>query len=135
MISIKNCFYLAIIVFMALVSCNIKTGDNISVQNENVEELAENLKNIEVEIEGMTCEIGCARLIQSRLSKTDGIKFAQVSFEDKLGNISYDKNKISKDKIIEEIQKVAGGDTYKVLAIREVTSFSMQKIDTVSIFN
>lgn len=135
MMNIKNGFYFSIFVLVALVSCNKNTGENVSVRNEKVEVIAENLKNIEVEIEGMTCEIGCARLIQSRLSKTNGIKFVQVSFENKLGDISYDENIISKKEIMEEIEKVAGGDTYKVLAINEVASFSMQKIDTVRILN
>jgi Cu+-exporting ATPase len=135
MINIKYGFYFSIFVLVALISCNKNTGENVSVRNENVEVIAENIKNIEVEIEGMTCEIGCARLIQSRLSKTDGIKFVQVSFENKLGDISYDENIISKKEIMEEIEKVAGGDTYKVVAIKEVASFSMQKIDTVRILN
>jgi len=84
----------------------------------------EEIKNIEVDIEGMTCEIGCARLIQSKLYKTEGVKFADISFENKLGKISFDVNKVSVDEIKEEIQKIAGGDLYKVVKSREVESFS-----------
>ncbi len=94
-------------------------------KNEAVAEkvLAENLKKVEVKIKGMTCEIGCARLIQSKLYKADGVKFAKVSFADSIGNITYDANKISEIEIKNIIQKVAGGDLYKVVGIIEVENF------------
>ena len=42
-------------------------------QEVKTEQIAVDYKSIEVEIEGMTCEIGCARTIQSKLSKLDGV--------------------------------------------------------------
>ncbi|MCK4561612.1 MAG: cation transporter [Flavobacteriaceae bacterium] len=86
-------------------------------------DLVENLKNIEVQIKGMTCEIGCARLIQSKLYKTKGIKFAKVSFTDSIGNITYDANKTSIAEIKNTIQDIADGNLYKVVDISEVVSF------------
>ena len=86
--------------------------------------ISENLKNLEVQIDGMTCEIGCARLIQSKLYKAEGIKFAQVSFEDSLGIITYDANRISQTEIKDVIQNVAGGDLYRVVTVNEVVSFT-----------
>jgi len=132
--SFKKVFYFTLLV-AGLVACNTKKEEKIEAPLEKVEEIAQNLKNVEVEIEGMTCEIGCARLIQSKLSKTDGVTFVQVSFEDKLGTISFDENKISQQKIKEEIQKIAGGDMYKVLDIREVDNFSPFKKDTIGEIN
>ena len=122
--SFKKVFYFTLL-FAGLVACNTKQE----------EEVAQNLKNVEVQIEGMTCEIGCARLIQSKLSKTDGVTFVEVSFVDKFGNITFDANKISNEKIKEEIQKIAGGDTYKVIEIKEVTNFKPFKKDTISAVN
>jgi len=96
--------------------------ENTKVKTEKL--LTENLKNIEVQIQGMTCEIGCARLIQSKLYKAKGIKFAKVSFADSLGNITYDANRISDKEIKNIIQNVAGGDLYKVVEITEVENFN-----------
>lgn len=120
----KNIYPFLIVILMLFISCN--TSEKKEVNTEINKEIAdtENIKNIEVDIEGMTCEIGCARLIQSKLYKTDGVKFAEVSFENKLGKISFDANKISTEEIKERIHKIAGGDLYKVTKSREVESFT-----------
>ena len=77
-------------------------------------------KSLEVEIEGMTCEIGCARTIQSKLSKVDGVTYSKVNFEAKKGQFTYDENKISKEDIINKINGIAGGDLYKVTKTAEI---------------
>ena len=99
-----------------------KKGGDVKIVKKK--EIAENVKNIEVDIEGMTCEIGCAKLIQSKLYKTEGVKFAEINFENKKGKISFNANKISTDEIKKEIQKIAGGDLYKVTHSKEVESFT-----------
>ena len=120
---LKNVFPF-LIVFL-VISCNTSINNKETKITKNQEVVSvEDIKNIEVDIEGMTCEIGCARLIQSKLYKTDGVTFADISFENKLGKISFDVNKVSVDEIKEEIQKIAGGDLYKVVKSREVESFS-----------
>ena len=96
-----------------------KNTDSTIVEKK---ELTKNLNHIKVDIKGMTCEIGCARLIQSKLYKTDGITFAKISFADSSGVISFDQNRISTDDIKKIIQKTAGGDIYSVVGIEEVKS-------------
>ena len=120
---IINKILFVVVLSIFFISCgNDKTE---AEKNEAVAEkvLAENVKNIEVQIKGMTCEIGCARLIQSKLYKADGVKFAKVSFADSIGNITYDANRISETEIKNVIQKVAGGDLYKVVGMTEVENF------------
>lgn len=80
---------------------------------------AENLKEIEVGIDGMTCQIGCAKTIESKLSKMEGINSVSVSFEDKLGKIVYDANKVSQEEITKKITGIAGGETYSVISVKE----------------
>ncbi len=118
----KIVYILVISLFFLSCSKDKPQANEESVISEKI--LAENLKNIVVDIKGMTCEIGCARLIQSKLYKTDGIKYAKVSFEDSIGNITFDANKISQVEIKNIIQKIAGGDLYKVDKINEVDNFS-----------
>lgn len=81
---------------------------------KNEKELAVNVKKIEMNIEGMTCEIGCAKTIESKLSKTEGINIVSISFDDKNGIIEYDANKTDRDKIVAVVEEIAGGDLYKV---------------------
>lgn len=83
-------------------------------------EVAQNLQHVKVEIKGMTCEIGCARLIQSKLYKADGITFAKISFEDSSGIISYDQNRITPEQVKNVIENTAGGGIYQVAAIEEI---------------
>ncbi len=65
-------------------------------------------------IEGMTCAIGCAKTIESKLAGMDGVKKASVDFEKKSATVEYDSAKQSPEKIAEAVEAVAGGDTYKV---------------------
>ncbi len=77
----------------------------------------QDLRQVKVEIKGMTCEIGCARLIQSKLYKADGVTFAKISFEDSSGIVSFDQNRINEDGIKAIIENTAGGDIYSVASI------------------
>lgn len=85
-----------------------------TIVDVETKEVAANLKSIEVEIEGMTCEIGCARTIQSKLSKVKGVTYAKVDFESKKGQFTFDTNKISENDIVTKINGIAGGDLYSV---------------------
>jgi len=123
-VKIINKILYVVVVSLFFLSC---ANDKPQAKDESVKSeklLAEDIKNIEVEIKGMTCEIGCARLIQSKLYKTDGIKFAKVSFADSSGVITYDANRISQTGIKNVIQKIAGGDLYKVIEMNEVDNFT-----------
>jgi Cu+-exporting ATPase len=107
------------VVFITL-SCNKSFEKNnaksgVEIFNDSTRQA--DLRKVELSIEGMTCEIGCARTIQSKLSKTVGIKLATVNFEKKIGIVEYDKNKISEEQIVSVVEKIAGGDLYKVTDI------------------
>jgi len=104
-----------------LFSCNDAkkelTNDKTSIEKQ---EVAANYKTIEVEIEGMTCEIGCAKTIESKLSKTEGVTYSKVSFEDKIGQFTFDENKISQEDIAKKIAGIGGGALYKATKITEI---------------
>ena len=116
----KRILFIVAIVSFAFSCDNIKkdaVAGNSEIENSN---LAENIKNLEVGIEGMTCEIGCARTIQSKLSKVEGVSFAQVSFEHKKGQFTFDANMISQDEIVNKITGIGGGDLYTVSKVKEL---------------
>ena len=99
------------------VSCNnsdkLKSPDNAKEAD---------VKTVQLEIKGMTCEIGCAKLIQSKLYKTDGVSFAEVHFADSSGVVSYDANRLSEKDLVEAVEQAGGGDLYTVSSIVPVTS-------------
>lgn len=102
-----------LIISIVLFSCNEAKKEKL-IDKPKTEEIAANYKSIEVDIEGMTCEIGCARTIQSKLSKLDGVTYSKVDFESKKGQFTFDANIVSKDEIAKKIDGLAGGDLYSV---------------------
>jgi len=103
------------------ISCESKTeAKEEAKETLETDVVAQNLQQVKVDIKGMTCEIGCARLIQSKLYKTDGVTFAKISFEDSSGIVSFDQNRIGEDGIKAVIEKTAGGDIYSVTGIQKI---------------
>ena len=94
---------------MVLIGC--KTEDKKNDVKKEV--IAVNAQKVSLHISGMTCEIGCAKIIQSKLSKKEGIASAKVVFKDSLATVEYDANKISKKEIVAFVDGIAGGDLYK----------------------
>ena len=81
-------------------------------------------KQVALSISGMTCEIGCAKTIQSKLSKKEGVLNAKVIFTDSIATIEYNANKTTKDDLITFVNGIAGGDLYKA----SETSFNSKNI-------
>jgi len=104
-----------------VISCK-ETLKETSIEKSTLKksEIAASYKSIEVDIEGMTCEIGCARTIQSKISKVNGVTYSKVNFEANKGQFTYDENKITKEDIIHKIDGIGGGDLYKVTKTTEI---------------
>ena len=101
------------IIMSVAIACFILTGCEKEVKKET----------ISLAISGMTCEIGCAKTIQSKLSKKEGVLGAKVIFTDSIANIEFDANKTSKEDLIAFVSGIAGGELYKA-------SESSNKVDT-----
>jgi periplasmic mercuric ion binding protein len=116
----KNTLLILVLIITAI-SCN-NTPKKTTLENQKTKKIAiaASYKSLEVEIEGMTCEIGCARTIQSKLSKVNGVTYSKVNFEAKKGQFTYDEKKISKEDIIQKINQIGGGDLYKVTKSTDV---------------
>ena len=68
---------LFIMAAITLTACK-NTSTKTDVKKENS---AANTQKVTLAISGMTCEIGCAKTIQSKLSKKEGIASATVVFK------------------------------------------------------
>ena len=75
--------------------------------------LAANMQKVSLNISGMTCEIGCAKYIQSKLYKEEGVLNANVVFTDSIATIEFDANKTSKENLIAMVDGLADGKLYK----------------------
>lgn len=84
-------------------------------------------QKITFNVKGMTCEIGCARLIESKLSKTKGIKFSKVVFKDSIGMAEYDINILNQQDIKKVVNNIADGTLYKIKDIKNVEKFKLKK--------
>lgn len=90
------------ILYTIAIACFILTSCQKDIKKENVS----------LAISGMTCEIGCAKTIQSKLSKKEGVLDAKVIFNDSIANIEFDANTTSKKELIAFVSGIAGGELY-----------------------
>ncbi len=129
--TLKN--ILALVMVMALmVSCKnettpeVKTVEaDIAIKTEKVLNLDANFIKSEFTIDGMTCEIGCAKLIEKNINKMDGVKSAKVDFNNKLAMVEYDEAMVSHTSLEGAVTKSA--DVYKVSEMKTVKEFSAKK--------
>jgi copper chaperone CopZ len=91
------------IFFSIAIACFLFINCNQEVKKEK----------ISLAISGMTCDIGCAKIIQSKLFKKEGVLDAKVIFTDSIANIEFDANATSKKDLIAFINGIAGGTLYK----------------------
>ena len=95
------------IIYSLAIACFVAIGCKSEAKKEVVKE------NVALAISGMTCEIGCAKTIQSKLLKKEGVLQAKVIFNDSIANIEFDANTTSKKDLIAFVDGIAGGNLYK----------------------
>ena len=76
-------------------------------------------------IEGMTCAMGCAKTIENKLANLDGVQKASVDFDKKTATIQYDATIQTPEKLVETVEAVADGKTYKVSNVKSSSDKAM----------
>lgn len=79
---------------------------------------AANLQTASFQIDGMSCAVGCAKTIEKKLASLDGVQEAKVDFEKKTATVAYDAAKQTPETLVETVEAVAGGETYKVSNVK-----------------
>ena len=77
-------------------------------ENQNAIEMERADANVEIlqlTVEGMSCQEGCANSIDRMLKQQDGIVRNKTTFDSSTSEIQYDKSKISEKEIIGLIEK------------------------------
>lgn len=103
----RLCF--AIVILFTTIACKESTPKETESPKKTTEA---NYQSVEMGIDGMTCEVGCARTIESKISKMEGVVYSKVDFENKKGVFTYDLNITNSEDIKEKIAGIAGGDLY-----------------------
>ncbi len=107
-----------------LVGCKGETKTAEGQANEQVEavkqvetadtnEVAGTMEQATFQIEGMTCALGCAKVIESKLTGLPGVKEATVDFDSKTAKVVFDDAKQNGESLTNTVQKIANG-SYKV---------------------
>lgn len=104
---------------MALVTLSCKNENKpeviaVGVDNKISKAVDQNATYAKAEftIEGMTCAMGCAKTIENKIAKLDGVKSSKVDFDKKLAMVEYDVAKVNPTLLEKTVSKVS--DTYKV---------------------
>ena len=114
----KAIFLLLAISALLIISCSIndEKGKTKDLKSD-VLQMAK-METVSLAISGMTCQIGCAKAIQSKLSKKEGVAAAVVVFTDSIATITFDSNKTSAENLSSFITGIAGGNLYTASEIR-----------------
>ncbi|WNM19405.1 heavy-metal-associated domain-containing protein [Flavobacterium capsici] len=103
-----------------LISCK-ETGNKAEIETNTASVTESSKPNVVAKpevatfkIDGMSCAIGCAKTIEKKLNKTEGVQEANVDFEKKEATVSFDAAVVSPEKLQEIVEKTADGKTYKV---------------------
>jgi len=103
----------------------IKTSEsliNTKMDNDKI------LAKVEFNIEGMTCAIGCAKTIEKKLAKMDGVMSAKVDFEKKLAQVEYDESIVNLVSLENKVAETS--DSYSVNDMKTVDFFSNETVKT-----
>jgi mercuric ion binding protein len=112
---------------LAFASCKDTSKDgNLETPAEGVvtdstqkKETAANLETATFKIDGMTCPMGCAATIESKLSKLEGVDKAKVDFDTKTATVSFDPAKQTAENFVKTVEKIADG-AYKVSDVKSL---------------
>lgn len=110
--------YVAILALAGLVFTACKNDVKVQEGVVQVEEASSSAKEgvaqgaiekASFEIEGMTCALGCAKLIEGKLAGLSGVKNVVVDFETKKATLEFDDAQQTEETITATVEKIANG--------------------------
>jgi len=72
-------------------------------------------------IDGMVCPDGCAKTLEKKLSKMDGVQNAKIDFDKKQATVNFDLDKLTSDDLVKAVETAGDGKTYKVSNVKTET--------------
>lgn len=83
-------------------------NDSLTIENTS-NEVTGTMEKASFEIEGMSCAVGCAKVIEGKLAKLNGVKSATVDFETKKATVEFDNAQQSIESIEQTVEKIGDG--------------------------
>ena len=91
-----------------------KTAETETKTEKKVSVAAVKPETATFKIEGMTCAMGCAKTIETKLSNLEGVQKATVDFDKKEATVDFDATIQTPEKLTKTVQAAGDGETYKV---------------------
>lgn len=122
--------FFALVAFASFVMASCQQGSTTS-QTDEVEQIQEVspesnenqvalLQQATFQVEGMTCEVGCASFIQKKLSDLPGVTQATVDFDSKTATVVYQQDQQTPEVLTQTVEKIANG-LYQVSDMQSVS--------------
>lgn len=113
----KTTYYIVALVttFSLIIGCKdtaSKPGKENAADKKEV--VVQKPETATFKVDGMTCAIGCAKTIEEKLSKMDGVQKATVDFDKKEATVDFDAAVLSPEKLSKAVESTGDGETYKV---------------------
>ena len=101
----KFIYLIGVLTFM---SCINKSPEikNIEIGEKSIFSISDNLTKLNISIDGMSCEMGCALKIEKKLNTKYGENTIKVDFLKKSATVQFDKQILDFDKIKNEIENL-----------------------------
>ena len=138
MVFLKNILSVTFILII-LSSCMNDKKAEIKTINLSSEKISQKLdpdaiySKAEFNIKGMTCEMGCAKTIEKKLAKMDGMKSAVVDFKNEMASVEFDVAKLNHSIITKAVNQVS--DIYSVENMQTLKAASTSNLTLESHFN
>lgn len=87
--------------------------DTVTVNQTTSTEITGTMQKATFQVEGMACAVGCAKVIEGKLAKLEGVQNAKVDFETKTATLEFDDAKQNTESIKKMVEEIANG-AYKV---------------------
>lgn len=112
---------------LTLIGCKKETAVNTTDEGAKKEtsKAVAKAETTSFKIDGMTCAMGCAKTIENKLAGLDGVQKATVDFENKTATVEYDAALLTPEKLVETVEAVADGKTYKVSEVKNSADKAM----------
>jgi len=85
------------------------SADSTETEKVSTNEISGNLQKATFQVEGMSCAIGCAKVIEKKLAHLEGVKTATVDFESKTATIEFDDARQNPETITKTVEGIANG--------------------------
>lgn len=99
-----------------LISCKQGANEDTATAIESTpteqlgtQEIVGTLQKASFQVEGMSCSLGCANVIEKKLANLDGVQHASVDFNNKFAVVEFDNAKQNIESITKTVETIADG--------------------------